>query len=201
MPRLVGFCGARCRRPRPTGARCCPFSAAGRVMHADLEREYAGQGEFDIVLVGADSIATIKQTHGQYWSPKPRAPPRPSATPTQAHHARRARALPTLPAGGGQDPDAQHRPRPRQPGHLPTAHHADRPTSRRLQPDRATARAQVVTTQPAPKRHKTQARQAKAHQLPAVSSPRSLSACRRYRAGIRGRTLLRRGRGRCGCRS
>ena len=33
-----------------------------------LERKYAGQGNFEIVLVGADSIETIKRTHGQYFA-------------------------------------------------------------------------------------------------------------------------------------
>lgn len=35
--------------------------------YAELEREYAGKGSFEIVLVGADSIETIKRTHGQYF--------------------------------------------------------------------------------------------------------------------------------------
>ena len=35
--------------------------------YAELEREYAGQGNFEIVLVGADSLETIKLTHGQYF--------------------------------------------------------------------------------------------------------------------------------------
>jgi hypothetical protein len=36
--------------------------------YSKLEREYAGQGNFEIVLVGADSIETIKRTHGQYFT-------------------------------------------------------------------------------------------------------------------------------------
>jgi hypothetical protein len=36
--------------------------------YAELERRYAGQGSFEIVLVGADSIDTIKRTHGQYFA-------------------------------------------------------------------------------------------------------------------------------------
>ena len=36
--------------------------------YADLERKYAGQGKFEIVLVGADSVDTIKRTHGQYFN-------------------------------------------------------------------------------------------------------------------------------------
>ena len=36
--------------------------------YAQLERRYAGQGNFEIVLVGADSIETIKRTHGQYFA-------------------------------------------------------------------------------------------------------------------------------------
>ncbi len=42
-------------------------SAAAVGKYAALEREYAGQGKFEIVLVGADSIETIKRTHGQYF--------------------------------------------------------------------------------------------------------------------------------------
>lgn len=37
------------------------------VTYAALEREYAGKGSFEIVLVGADSLETIKRTHGQYF--------------------------------------------------------------------------------------------------------------------------------------
>jgi hypothetical protein len=36
--------------------------------YSELERKYAGQGNFEIVLVGADSIDTIKRTHGQYFA-------------------------------------------------------------------------------------------------------------------------------------
>lgn len=36
--------------------------------YAALERQYAGQDKFEIVLVGADSIETIKRTHGQYFN-------------------------------------------------------------------------------------------------------------------------------------
>ena len=36
--------------------------------YAELERRYAGQRAFEIVLVGADSIDTIKRTHGQYFA-------------------------------------------------------------------------------------------------------------------------------------
>jgi hypothetical protein len=36
--------------------------------YAELERQYAGTGTFEIVLVGADSIDTIKRTHGQYFA-------------------------------------------------------------------------------------------------------------------------------------
>jgi len=35
--------------------------------YAELERIYAGQERFEVVLVGADSIETIKRTHGQYF--------------------------------------------------------------------------------------------------------------------------------------
>jgi len=42
-------------------------SALAVAKYSELEREYAGQGKFEIVLVGADSIETIKRTHGQYF--------------------------------------------------------------------------------------------------------------------------------------
>jgi hypothetical protein len=35
--------------------------------YSSLEDEYAG-GKYEIVLVGADSIATIKRTHSPYFS-------------------------------------------------------------------------------------------------------------------------------------
>lgn len=41
---------------------------AAAARYEELEREYAGRGEFEIVLVGADSLDTIKRTHGQYFS-------------------------------------------------------------------------------------------------------------------------------------
>lgn len=43
-------------------------AAAAGARYAELERKYAGQGAFEIVLVGADSIETIKRTHGQYFA-------------------------------------------------------------------------------------------------------------------------------------
>ena len=43
-------------------------AAAAAAEYAALERAYAGQGSFEIVLVGADSIETIKRTHGQYFA-------------------------------------------------------------------------------------------------------------------------------------
>ena len=35
--------------------------------YAALEREYQGQGDFEVVLVGADSIETIRRTHAHYF--------------------------------------------------------------------------------------------------------------------------------------
>ena len=35
--------------------------------YAELEREHRGDPNLEIVLVGADSIETIKQTHGNYF--------------------------------------------------------------------------------------------------------------------------------------
>jgi hypothetical protein len=43
-------------------------SALAVAEYSALERKYAGQGSFEIVLVGADSIETIKRTHGQYFT-------------------------------------------------------------------------------------------------------------------------------------
>lgn len=43
-------------------------SDAAVAEYSRLEREYAGKdGNFEIVLVGADSIETIHRTHGQYF--------------------------------------------------------------------------------------------------------------------------------------
>jgi vacuolar-type H+-ATPase subunit F/Vma7 len=35
--------------------------------YAALEREYSGRKDLEIVLVGADSIETIRQTHAHYF--------------------------------------------------------------------------------------------------------------------------------------
>lgn len=43
-------------------------AGAAAAQYAALERTYAGQKGFEIVLVGADSIETIKRTHGQYFA-------------------------------------------------------------------------------------------------------------------------------------
>jgi hypothetical protein len=43
-------------------------AAAAAARYAELERMYAGRSAFEIVLVGADSIDTIKRTHGQYFA-------------------------------------------------------------------------------------------------------------------------------------
>ena len=37
------------------------------VAYADLEREYKDRSDLEIVLVGADSIETIKRTHAHYF--------------------------------------------------------------------------------------------------------------------------------------
>ncbi len=75
------------------------------------------------------------------------------------HHPRRARALIPLPTRRARDPDPQHHPRPRQPRHLPTAHHPNPASSPRPPADRAATHAQVVTTAttptaPNPRRHR-----------------------------------------------
>lgn len=43
-------------------------AALAVAQYAELERRYAGQGKYEIVLVGADSLETIKRTHGQYFA-------------------------------------------------------------------------------------------------------------------------------------
>jgi vacuolar-type H+-ATPase subunit F/Vma7 len=35
--------------------------------YAELERQYQGREDLEIVLVGADSIETIRQTHAHYF--------------------------------------------------------------------------------------------------------------------------------------
>jgi len=35
--------------------------------YAALEREYQGRDDFEVVLVGADSIETIRRTHAHYF--------------------------------------------------------------------------------------------------------------------------------------
>jgi hypothetical protein len=37
------------------------------IAYADLERQYKGRDDLEIVLVGADSIETIKRTHAHYF--------------------------------------------------------------------------------------------------------------------------------------
>lgn len=36
--------------------------------YAKTERAYEGQKEMDIVLIGSDSLETVKRTHGNYFS-------------------------------------------------------------------------------------------------------------------------------------
>jgi hypothetical protein len=43
--------------------------------YADLEERYRGRDEWEIVLVGADSIETIMLTHGQYFAESASATP------------------------------------------------------------------------------------------------------------------------------
>lgn len=48
-----------------------PFEAdmdRANTEYARLEDEYALKGKYEIVLVGADSIETIKRTHSPYFS-------------------------------------------------------------------------------------------------------------------------------------
>ena len=49
---------------------CKEFTNSKRAVaeYSELEQRYAGEGRFEIVLVGADSIETIKRTHGQYFA-------------------------------------------------------------------------------------------------------------------------------------
>jgi hypothetical protein len=43
-------------------------AAAAAARYAELETEHRGDPNLEIVLVGADSIDTIKQTHGNYFN-------------------------------------------------------------------------------------------------------------------------------------
>jgi hypothetical protein len=42
-------------------------AAAAAARYAELEREHRDDPNLEIVLVGSDSIETIKQTHGNYF--------------------------------------------------------------------------------------------------------------------------------------
>lgn len=46
------------------------FSDAKRATraYAKAEAEYAGKSDFEIVLIGSDSIETIMKTHGHYFT-------------------------------------------------------------------------------------------------------------------------------------
>jgi hypothetical protein len=46
-----------------------PDSATAVAAYAEAEKRYRKEGSIEIVLVGADSIDTIKQTHGHYFQP------------------------------------------------------------------------------------------------------------------------------------
>lgn len=43
--------------------------------YAELEREHRGDENLEIVLVGADSMDTIRQTHGNYFAGSAEASP------------------------------------------------------------------------------------------------------------------------------
>lgn len=45
--------------------------AEAAAAYADLERQHRADQDFEIVLVGADSIETIMKTHGQYFDRQP----------------------------------------------------------------------------------------------------------------------------------
>lgn len=45
------------------------------VAYGALEREYKGRSDLEIVLVGADSIETIKRTHAHYFDAEVGASP------------------------------------------------------------------------------------------------------------------------------
>jgi hypothetical protein len=37
--------------------------------YASTERAYEGQKDMEIVLIGSDSLETVKRTHGNYFAP------------------------------------------------------------------------------------------------------------------------------------
>jgi hypothetical protein len=43
-------------------------AAEAAAAYTELERENRGKADIEIVLVGADSIETIRQTHGNYFN-------------------------------------------------------------------------------------------------------------------------------------
>jgi hypothetical protein len=49
--------------------KATPFNNASRAAeaYADLERAHRDEEGLEIVLIGADSIDTIRQTHGNYF--------------------------------------------------------------------------------------------------------------------------------------
>lgn len=42
-------------------------SDAATTAYQEAERQYQGQADIEIVLIGADSIETIQRTHGHYF--------------------------------------------------------------------------------------------------------------------------------------
>ncbi|HTT96320.1 MAG TPA: hypothetical protein VMF55_16740 [Solirubrobacterales bacterium] len=42
-------------------------TGAAVAAYAEYEERYRGQGGIEVVLIGSDSIETIKQTHGHYF--------------------------------------------------------------------------------------------------------------------------------------
>ena len=55
--------------PGRTLERCEPFDdvEAALVAYAQAEVAYRGRGDIEVVLLGSDSIETLKRTHGHYF--------------------------------------------------------------------------------------------------------------------------------------
>jgi hypothetical protein len=61
---LIVFDASTCAEPEVR-----EFDAAGPAMDAyeAAEAKYRGRPEIHVVLIGSDSLETVKKTHGNYW--------------------------------------------------------------------------------------------------------------------------------------
>jgi len=56
------------RRQHLVSAREFRSAVEAAAAYGDAERAHVGDDSIEIVLVGADSLATIRQTHGHYFA-------------------------------------------------------------------------------------------------------------------------------------